>query len=372
MIQTIPYHNYEKGLPQEGNVILGVKQNDSIFVYQAFNDQIADFAIQNQKFGGPNYSFNRMTWIKPNFLWMMCRSGWAEKDINQCRILLIEMTFKGFEELLFEGVSTSFNESYGDETVWRERLNESNVRIQWDPDHDFRGEKLNRRAVQIGIKGDALKRFNDQYIRSIEDITAFVKKQKQVIDNNSTEFDVINEHVVEVDEKLKKKFRIPNSFVSPFIANQIDQFEHNHVLADENFENFLIENSQEEREHLISYIKNYQHPEFSRYLLKTAIRYRKEAVGECMCEDLLTFSYFVSKNGTIEDFDLIMEAKLVDFDTWCGFDDEMIFYTLGYERTKDYLQKNVEKFSQKTVDHFLSYSEDYLYNDISSRAFWYL
>ncbi len=39
---------------------------------------------------------NRMTWIKPNFLWMMYRSGWAVKK-NQERILAIKLTKKGFE-----------------------------------------------------------------------------------------------------------------------------------------------------------------------------------------------------------------------------------------------------------------------------------
>ncbi len=92
----------------------------------------------------------------------------------------------------------------------------------------------------------------------------------------------------------------------------------------------------------------------------------------CMCEDLLMFSYFASKNNETIDFDLIMEAKLADFDTWCGFDGEMIFYTLGYQTTKDYLKANVEKFTQQTVDYFLEFDEDYLYNDINSRAFWYL
>ena len=91
-----------------------------------------------------------------------------------------------------------------------------------------------------------------------------------------------------------------------------------------------------------------------------------------MCEDLLMFSFFTTKNKETIDFDLIMEAKVADFDTWCGFDGEMIFYTLGYQATKDYLKGNVVKFTQETVDYFLEFDEDYLYNDINSRAFWYL
>lgn len=202
-LQTIPYHSYEKELPQEGSFILGQRRADNIFVYQAFNDRIADYAIANQKFGGQDYSFNRMTWIKPNFLWMMYRSGWAEKDSNQKRILAIEMSFEGFKELLTDGILTSYDKSFGDEQTWREQLNNSNVRIQWDPDHDYKGDKLNRRAVQIGIKNDALHKFNNEFIKSIQDITGFVKEQKAQIDNHHKDFLVIHETIIDINDSLK-------------------------------------------------------------------------------------------------------------------------------------------------------------------------
>lgn len=207
-LKTIPYNSYEKDLPQEGNFILGQRRADNIFVYQAFNDSIADYAIKHKKFGGQDYSFKRMTWIKPNFLWMMYRSGWAGKDSNQNRILAIEMTFEGFEKLLTEGVLTSYDTSYGDEQTWREKLNSSNVRIQWDPDHDFRGNKLKRRAVQIGLKNVALQKFNNEYVKSIQDITSFVKEQKARIDTKKEDFFVIEESIIEVNSVLKKKFSI--------------------------------------------------------------------------------------------------------------------------------------------------------------------
>lgn len=207
-LKTIPYNSYEKDLPQEGNFILGQRRADNIFVYQAFNDSIADYAIKHQKFGGQDYSFKRMTWIKPNFLWMMYRSGWAGKDSNQNRILAIEMTFEGFEKLLTEGVLTGYDTSYGDKQTWREKLNSSKVRIQWDPDHDFRGNKLKRRAVQIGLKNVALQKFNNEYVKSIQDITSFVKEQKARIDTKKEDFLVIKESIIELNRVLKKKFSI--------------------------------------------------------------------------------------------------------------------------------------------------------------------
>jgi Domain of unknown function (DUF4291) len=381
-LQTIPYHSYEKGLPQEGNFILGQRRAENIFVYQAFNDRIADYAIKHQKFGGQDYSFNRMTWIKPNFLWMMYRSGWAEKDSNQNRVLAIEMTFEGFEELLSEGVLTSYDKSFGDEQSWREKLNNSYVRIQWDPDHDFKGEKLKRRAVQIGIKNDALQKFNNDFIKSIQDITSFVKEQKTSIDNNKECFFVIDENIIDVNSSLKTKFSIPNKFTTSFVENILSEFENTKSVSSENFEQLLIDNQKPERLEFVGYIKNYQNIELSRYLLKTAIAYRKGELGTCgcMCEDLLMFSYFVSKNKETIDFDLIMAAKVADFDTWCGFDGEMVFYTFGLQRTKDYIKANkdrlikeIDSFIDKTADYFVeSFDENYLFNDINSRAFWYL
>lgn len=50
----------------------------TIVVYQAFNDAIADAALEAQRFVRP-FSLNRMTWVKPSFLWMMERCGWATK-----------------------------------------------------------------------------------------------------------------------------------------------------------------------------------------------------------------------------------------------------------------------------------------------------
>lgn len=34
----------------------------------------------------------RMTWIKPSFLWMMYRAGWGFKDKGQRRVLAIDIS----------------------------------------------------------------------------------------------------------------------------------------------------------------------------------------------------------------------------------------------------------------------------------------
>jgi len=48
----------------------------TIVVYQAYRADIAEAAVRAQRFVEP-FSLNRMTWIKPSFLWLMGRSNWA-------------------------------------------------------------------------------------------------------------------------------------------------------------------------------------------------------------------------------------------------------------------------------------------------------
>jgi len=46
----------------------------SVIVYQAYSKAIGLAAVQNNHFVPP-FSLNRMTWIKPSFLWLMERSN---------------------------------------------------------------------------------------------------------------------------------------------------------------------------------------------------------------------------------------------------------------------------------------------------------
>ena len=64
--------------------ILANYNKTTIRVYQAYNNKIADEALKLGKYGD-SFKMDRMTWIKPSFLWMMYRSGWGTK-INQERI----------------------------------------------------------------------------------------------------------------------------------------------------------------------------------------------------------------------------------------------------------------------------------------------
>ena len=177
---TAPYLEQKSIWPQSGNHIMAHYDEETVVVYQAFNAQIADYAAANDLFdGAPGYSLNRMTWFKPNFLWMMHRSGWASKP-GQERILAIYMDRVGFDAILRKAVHSHYvPELYKSEDSWRSMVASSWVRLQWDPDYNPADGRLERRAIQIGLRGKSMRHFaNGGWIHHIEDITPFVIEQR--------------------------------------------------------------------------------------------------------------------------------------------------------------------------------------------------
>ncbi|GAA4349204.1 DUF4291 domain-containing protein [Hymenobacter saemangeumensis] len=158
-----------------------------LVVYQAYKPAIAAYAVANQLLGGPDFNYGRMSWIKPNFLWMMYRCGWASKE-NQERVLALWLDKTAFDEILGQAAFSTFTAgNYASEGEWKKDLASKAVRLQWDPDHSPYGAKLNRRAIQLGLKGDVLERFGKQQVRLIEDITDFVQAQRQHVDKRLLE-----------------------------------------------------------------------------------------------------------------------------------------------------------------------------------------
>ena len=201
-LKTTPYSLYEGNLPQHGQHIVGQLRGANIIVYQAFNPNISRYAVEFQRFGGSHYSFRRMSWIKPNFLWMMYRAGWASKE-HQQKILAIEIPLTHFYEILKEATHSTYKEAiYGSNERWKAAMAKSEVRLQWDPDHNPYGDKLERRAIQLGLKGKFLKRFGTEQVVAIEDITPFVHQQYALLKaGKMDELEVIEEQVITIDDE---------------------------------------------------------------------------------------------------------------------------------------------------------------------------
>jgi hypothetical protein len=176
-LPTASYAEQMKGWPQTGRHILAQFDDEMIIVYQAYSPKIARFAVENGFFGG-DFKYARMSWIKPNFLWMMYRSQWGQAE-GQEVVLAIRLRRRFFDSLLRQAVPSSFDAGvFASPEDWAAAVARSDVRLQWDPDHLPTGDKCERRAIQLGMRGAALEAYGKHEAVQIIDMSAFVAEQR--------------------------------------------------------------------------------------------------------------------------------------------------------------------------------------------------
>lgn len=177
-LDTAPHLQQAAAWPAEGEHILAHHDDTSVVVYQAYRPAIGRYAIEHGHFGGPDYSFNRMSWIKPNFLWMMYRCGWGLKA-GQEVILGLRIRRAFFDAVLDAAVSSAFDATaHATPQAWQDAVAASEVRRQWDPDHAPSGAKLPRRAIQLGLRGSTLRAFATTELLEVIDMSGFVAEQR--------------------------------------------------------------------------------------------------------------------------------------------------------------------------------------------------
>lgn len=158
--------------------IRGQFSESTITVYQAYSPAIADAALKNGSFVSP-FKRERMTWIKPSFLWMAYRSGWATKE-DQERVLAIEITRDGFEWALANACLSHYeSDTYESHDEWAKVKASSPVRIQWDPERDLKLQPLDHRAIQIGLGGAAVDHYVDDWTVAITETTELTQRVHQ-------------------------------------------------------------------------------------------------------------------------------------------------------------------------------------------------
>jgi hypothetical protein len=136
-------------------------------VYQAYSPVVAGPALTAGRFVPP-FKVGRMTWIKPSFLWMMYRSGWGTKPDQEC-VLAVRITRSGFDSAVREAVPS-------DEGIGRK----PDVRVQWDPERDLHLNQLPYRSLQLGLAGDASRRYVDEWIVGLTDVTALAHQVRDL------------------------------------------------------------------------------------------------------------------------------------------------------------------------------------------------
>lgn len=166
-------------------VFRGEWDAEGVYVYQAYRPEIADWALENQKFGGPAWKAARMTWIKPSFAWMLYRSGYGEKPGQTQRVLKVKVSHATMAHFLSHCKCVDYNKDTRKKQKKKKQTQHEgggNGRIQWDPERDlFQSEKkeprrmLRQRAIQIGLAG-SLSEYYVSHIISIEEVTELARR----------------------------------------------------------------------------------------------------------------------------------------------------------------------------------------------------
>ncbi|WP_452601736.1 DUF4291 domain-containing protein [Pontimicrobium sp. MEBiC06410] len=203
------YTEQLKEWPEKGHYIMAQYNDEEIIVYQSYRPSKGNFAVRNQYFGG-DFKYTRMTWIKPNFLWMMYRNGWGTKE-GQEVVLAVHLKREAFERYLSKAVYSNFQEDlYPSLEDWKTEVKNSSVRLQWDPDHDPYGAKIERRAIQIGVRDEEIVNYATKDIIKIEDISEFVRTQHQHVLNDELEKLIVPEEkpYFSNNDEVNKRLRL--------------------------------------------------------------------------------------------------------------------------------------------------------------------
>jgi hypothetical protein len=143
---------------------------NTLTVYQAYAPCLGLPAARDGRFPAA-WSRDRMTWIKPSFLWMMYRCGWGTKG-GQETVLAIEITREGFEWALRNACLSHYDHGlHPDQATWKRRLKQAPSRVQWDPERDLHLRPLPYRSLQLGLAGEASRRYADEWTVAITDVT---------------------------------------------------------------------------------------------------------------------------------------------------------------------------------------------------------
>ncbi|MFF3711621.1 DUF4291 domain-containing protein [Streptomyces phaeochromogenes] len=150
--------------------IRAVHTASTVTLYQAYSPHIGQPAAQEGRFP-PAWKRDRMTWIKPSFLWMMYRCGWGAK-VGQETVLAVEVTRDGFEWALRHACLSSYVRGvHPDRATWQRQVKRAPARVQWDPERDLRLRPLAYRSLQLGLCGEAVRRYADEWTVGISDVT---------------------------------------------------------------------------------------------------------------------------------------------------------------------------------------------------------
>ncbi|WP_406355022.1 DUF4291 domain-containing protein [Streptomyces sp. NBC_00658] len=162
-------------MEQPQGTIRALHTASTITVYQAYSPDIGLPAVREGRFPAM-WKRDRMTWIKPSFLWMMYRCGWGTKA-GQETVLAVEISRDGFEWALRHSCLSSYVRGvHPDRAAWQRQLKRAPARIQWDPERDLRLQALPYRSLQLGLSGEAVRHYADDWTVRITNVTPLARE----------------------------------------------------------------------------------------------------------------------------------------------------------------------------------------------------
>ncbi|WP_431032827.1 DUF4291 domain-containing protein [Streptomyces sp. P6-2-1] len=148
---------------------------ETLTVYQAYRPSLGGPAARDGRFPA-EWGRGRMTWVKPSFLWMMYRCGWGTKE-GQETVLAVEITREGFLWALRHAALSHYVRGvHEDRAAWQWAVRQAPARVQWDPERDFHSRPLAHRSLQLGLAGEASRRYADEWIVGIRDVTPLAQE----------------------------------------------------------------------------------------------------------------------------------------------------------------------------------------------------
>ncbi|MGA5565539.1 DUF4291 domain-containing protein [Streptomyces platensis] len=155
--------------------IRALHTDTTVTVYQAYSPALGLPAARDGRFPAA-WKRERMTWIKPSFLWMMYRCGWGQKA-DQETVLAIEIERAGFDWALRNACLSHYDAAeHADRAAWQRELKGAPARVQWDPERDLELRALPYRSLQLGLAGEASRRYADEWTVAIRDVTPLARE----------------------------------------------------------------------------------------------------------------------------------------------------------------------------------------------------
>ncbi|MEV7325491.1 DUF4291 domain-containing protein [Streptomyces sp. NPDC093970] len=167
-------------MKEELHRIRALHTASTITVYQAYSPEIGLPAARDGHFPAA-WKPDRMTWIKPSFTWMMYRSGWGTKEAQET-VLAVEIRRDGFDWALRHACLSSYVRGlHPDRGSWQRDLKRAPARVQWDPERDLHLQPLPYRSLQLGLSGEAARRYADEWTVTIRDVTPLAHEIHAVV-----------------------------------------------------------------------------------------------------------------------------------------------------------------------------------------------